>query len=312
MNPPIVDGPWLRPSGAFPAEPRWGHPHGLQLGLAPLPGPRGLLRVYAPYLGQPRDVVINFIAIEPTPAGTRERGYSELEPSRLDPQPGKRFWSADSSPGPAAVGDPTRPSRGVVEMVDGVPALTVHIGIERFDNGAEVYARVRFLAGQPHAVRIAVFASPLSEPLSSVAVTATMGNYARLRRLHLAGRIVTPTSLWPAFQGDGFTDHARFTLAELPRGVDGSAVLAASPDEADPSRARYADATMPHWHYVGRPAVQRWLAADPAPGLAALVNGRRTYWASQSPIPGGIAFENVEFTEAFRSGQEYTFAVDPL
>jgi hypothetical protein len=270
------------------------------------------LRLYAPYLGQPRDVVINFVAIEPTPVGATERGFSELELSRLEPERGKRFWSTNGSPTPGAVGDPTQPVRGVVETVDGVEALTVHIGIERFDNGAEVFGRVRFLADQPYAVRIAVFASPLSEPLSSVAVTATMGNYARLRQLHLADRVVTPATLWPGFGGDGFADHARFELPELPRAADGSAVLAATPDEADPSQAEYADGTKVHWHYAGRPAIQRWQAVDLAPGLAALVNGRATYWASQSPIPGGIAFENIEFTQAFRSGQEYTYSVEPL
>ena len=34
-----------------------------------------------------------------------------------------------------------------------------------------------------------------------------------------------------------------------------------------------------------------------------VVNGRYTYWASKSPIPGGIAYENFELTEPFQSGQ---------
>ena len=37
------------------------------------------------------------------------------------------------------------------------------------------------------------------------------------------------------------------------------------------------------------------------------MNGRYTYWASKSPIPGGIAYENFELTEPFQSGQSYIF-----
>jgi hypothetical protein len=78
-SPPDTDGVWLRAADAAPAEPRWGFADGLQVGLHPLRGPRGLLRIYAPYLGHPRDRLLNFIAIEPIPQGATERGYSELE-----------------------------------------------------------------------------------------------------------------------------------------------------------------------------------------------------------------------------------------
>lgn len=42
------------------------------------------------------------------------------------------------------------------------------------------------------------------------------------------------------------------------------------------------------------------------------MNGRYTYWASKSPIPGGIAYENFELTEPFQSGQSYIFGITPL
>ena len=41
-------------------------------------------------------------------------------------------------------------------------------------------------------------------------------------------------------------------------------------------------------------------------------SGRYTYWASKSPIPGGIAYENFELTEPFQSGQSYIFGITPL
>ena len=34
-----------------------------------------------------------------------------------------------------------------------------------------------------------------------------------------------------------------------------------------------------------------------------------TYWMSDRPIPGGIAFENFELREPFRSGQTFGFGI---
>jgi hypothetical protein len=308
---PIVEGPWVRPADTVPAEPRWGHAAGLQLGLAPLPGPRGLLRVYAPYLGHPPERLVNFIAVEPTPVGATRRGLSELEWSALDGERGKRMWSADrpTEPGPA---DPRQVARGVVSTVDGVGRLTVYLLVERFDNGADVYLRATFTEDRPHEVALAAYRREESVELATLSITATMGNFARLRRLHLAGRTVTPDELWPGFSGDGFTAHARFGLDVLARDAGGAATVTATPDEADPTLADYADDTHEHWKYTGLRAVQGWRVDAPRPGLAVLVNGRWAYWASSSPIPGGVAYENFELAEPFAQGQEYVFSVEPL
>jgi hypothetical protein len=310
-NLPEVEGAWVRPSATAPAEPRWGHATGLQIGLAPLPGPRGLLRVFAPYLGHDRERLLNFIAVEPTPTGATERGFSELEWSALDGERGKRFWGMDRADDDRPR-DPARPDRGVVAEQDGVECLTVVIGVERFDNGADVRVRLMFRADRPHEVMLAAFANPESVPLDRLTLTATMGNYARLRRLRLADRVVTPGELWPDFGGDGFTEHGRFGLDSMCRDARGAAVVTATPDEAAPDTAYYADGTHGHWKYTGRRAVQGWRCDDPRPGLEVLVNGRFCYWASQSPIPGGTSYENFEFSEPFVSGQEYVFSVAPM
>ncbi len=160
LHAPETDGRWLRPATTFPAEPRWGHPHGVQVGLHPLPGPRGLLRIFAPYLDHPRDRLINFIAVEPIPAGADRRGLSELEPSSLDDAPGKRFWSVDDAEDSDPYPD-DRPARGVVETVDGVERLSVVIGVERFDNGTDVYVRLTFRQDRPHEFGIAAFPGPV-------------------------------------------------------------------------------------------------------------------------------------------------------
>jgi hypothetical protein len=307
----VVDGLWLRPAAAGPAIPRWGHAEGLQVGIAPLPGPRGLLRIYAPYLDQPERVMINFIAIEPIAMGEDERGLSELERSELDDVRGKRFWSADdlSNPTPR---EPEQAARGVIETVNGVDHLRVFIFAEPFENGAHVAVRLTFRADRPHEVNLATYAHADSAKLSHCVVTATMGNYARLRQLHLADRVVTPKELWPEYRGNDFTPHARFPLADLQRTAEGDAFITATPSETDPEQADYSWGTRQHWRYQGRIARQRWQVADPDPKLEALVNARRVYWGSRSPIPGGAAYENFEMVAPFKQGGEFWFSVDPI
>lgn len=306
------DGRWLRPALAAdgPREPRWGHPDGMQLGLHPLSGPRGLLRLYTPYLGHPRDRLLNFIAVEPIPADATERGFSELERSRLDDAPGLRMWTADDASDPAPR-DPRDPARGVIGEVDGVETLTVDVLVEPFANGADVWVRAVFRADRPHEISVAAYRRDTSVELEACVLTATMGNWARLRTLQLADREVSAGELWPDYADVHFADHARFPVAQLAR--DGAAItVSATPDEAEPHRAAHAPGTKEHWHYVGVPAVQTWRAEDPDPALVAQVNGRYTYWMSEAPIPGGIAFENFELVEPFRQGRAFTFSADPL
>lgn len=310
-NPPQTDGVWLRPSTDRPAEPRWGHADGIQVGLHPLPGPRGLLRLYTPYLGHHRLRLLNFVAIEPIPAGERLRGFSELERSELDDAPGKRFWTSDQQ-GDVAPSDPQSPARGVVADSDGTESLTVWVHAERFANGAEISVRLRFFADRPREVSLAAFRREGSVELDHCVLTATMGNFARLRHLHLRERVVTPAELWPGFTRTDFTDHGRFGVEELARAPGGGVIVAATPDEEAPQDAVHADGTAEHWRYVGQRAAQGWMVPDPSPQLQVLVNGRWAYWASQSPIPGGVSYENFEILEPFRDGQEFLYWADPL
>ncbi|GAA5195822.1 hypothetical protein [Microbacterium jejuense] len=307
----VTDGRWLRPASVGGArEPRWGHPGGLQLGLHPLSGPRGLLRLYTPYLDHPPDRLLNFVAVEPIPAGATERGYSELERSRVDDMPGLRMWSTDD-PGDPAPRDPRDPVRGTVAIVDGVERLTVDVVVELFANGADVWVRAVFRADRPHEISVAAYRRTTSAELAACVLTATMGNWARLRTLRLAGGDAHAAELWPEYTGIHFAEHARFDVDRLVH--DGAGVsVSALPDEAEPHLAAHAPGTAAHWAYVGRPAAQTWRADDPDPALVAQVNGRYTYWMSEKPIPGGIAFENFELVEPFRQGRAFTFSAEPL
>lgn len=80
---------WVR-GGTDGKQPMWGLRGGVQFAIHPaIRGPRGLIRVLYPTLAGGRYDLINFIAVEPIVRG--KRGFSELEPSRLDDAIGKRF-----------------------------------------------------------------------------------------------------------------------------------------------------------------------------------------------------------------------------
>jgi hypothetical protein len=299
---------WLRPAvGDDAAGAKWGHPSGLQVGLHPLQGPRGLVRIYAPYLGLTADQMINFIAVEPIVKGSPERGYSELEASSLDGAPGKLMWTIRGT-----TTDGSGAARGVVEHADGYETLRLYVGIEPFANGADVSLAITFRSDRPNEVTLAAHAAADSASLSAVVLSATMGNFARLRRLELAHRTVTPQDLWPEFSGDHFTDHATFELPELPRNAAGDVQVSAYPDGSDPDAAMFEPGTAEHWRYSGLPTEQTWIAHNPDARLVLKVNARRTYWASTSPIPGGPSFENFELIEPFVDGREFTFRVSRL
>ena len=310
LIPPNVGEVWAQPSDLRPSQPVWGHAEGLRVGLWPMTGPRGLLRIYAPYLGHADDRMINYIAIEPVIQGSMARGFSELEVSQLDEVDGLRFWSADS-PDDAIPRAPTDPARGVIGYDGDVETLTVYVFIEPYRSGAKVVLSLTFRADCPYEVGISTFTTKGSKLLTACIVTATMGNYARLRTLHLWGGTRSALDFWPTFDGPDFAPHVCFGLNDLIMTPEGHAVFAATPNEENPEDADYAPRTFIGWKYYGEIATQVWRSEDPHPLLRGCVNGRTEYWASRSPIPGGISFENFEFIEPFREGGTFWFGVVP-
>jgi hypothetical protein len=201
---------------------------------------------------------------------------------------------------------------GVVRRLNGVECLQLFILIEPFDNRAHVYLRLTFRADLPHEVGIATFAQDDSRSLDYCIVTATMGNYARLRQLKLATHTVTAQELWPGYRGLEFAPRVRFELSQLTRLSNGSVLVTARSNESEPARADYASGTRRNWRYVGDAAEQSWRVDAPDANLACQVNGRRVYWRSKSEIPGGVAFENLELVTPFHSGNEFWFSVEPV
>lgn len=311
LSPVESNGIWIQPSASYPSVPTWGHKEGIRIGIAPTPGPRGLIRIYAPYLGHREDKMINFIAIEPITVGEEQRGFSELETSDLDQVKGKRFWSADN-PKCGLPLSPTSPAKGVIEVIDGVETLSIYIFSEIFINGALPFIKIMFYENRPYELELTTYACPGSKDLEHLILTATMGNFARLRKLYLSNVEKTSLDLWPEYSGIHFTSHDVAPVEQMITNNKGNAYFIAEPDEDDPVHVEYAPGTKENWMYYGEKATQYWYAPDPDPELKGLVNGRYTYWASESPIPGGISFENFELKSPFKNGEKFVFGIVPL
>lgn len=308
---PDTSALWIQPAQGVQAMPVWGHANGISVGIAPVTGLGGLMCVYTPYLGQPPFSITNYIALEPIPKGKTERGFSELEMSSYNQGfRGKYFWSADK---PVYERNDGRfPARGVIGRENGKETLTVYLFSEPFDNGAKVYLRLRFTEGRPYEFELTAYKTDDSADLQTFILTATMGNKARLRTLYMNGYRKTAPELWPDYKESAFTPHAVIPAADMIRDKDGNPCFIAAPDEADPASAVYNDNTARHWKYVGKKATQYWIGKSKDPQLKGLVNGRYTYWASQTPIPGGISYENFELNEPFENGRTYLFGISPL
>lgn len=311
LAPPDTIGTWIQPVQGKPAMPVWGHANGIIVGLAPLPGPRGLIRIYTPYLEYEFAEVMNFIAFEPIPEGSGHRGFSELEMSSLDKDEwGKRFWSSDDATAVLPLNE-QYPARGIVEKIDGEETLTLYVFSEPFDNGAKVYTRLRFFESRPYEFEISTNTYDGSVNLDYFITTATMGNKARLRTLFLKDGQKSSLELWPDYKDIHFTSHACFSQKEMMRDKKGTVYFIAAPDEKDYSKAVYAPGTHSHWKYTGKHATQYWITTNPHEELNGLVSGRFTYWASEAPIPGGVSIENFELKTPFKNGERFIFGISP-
>jgi len=310
---PVRREGWIVPAEGEAAMPVWGIDGGIAVGLWPMPGPRGLVRIYTPYLGHPPGRMINYVAVEPVVGG--RRGFSELERSGLDAAAGKRMWTTEALQRDPRPGLPTQPARAEFLRIDGAEAMRLFICVEPFDNGARAIVRVTLRKDRPYEVAFAAFSAAGGAKMDACCLTVTMGNYARLRKLWLKDEAIDAGGLWPGFQPRGprtlgFAPRRQWRVERMAV-LDGNAVVAATSDEADPAAAAY-DASVPRaWRYQGRPAVQYWIAPR-TDGLVVRVNGRSTYWNSRAPIPGGVSFENFELDAPFRPGQEFRFGVAPL
>jgi hypothetical protein len=312
LKPPVQDGIWLRPATGAPAEPTIGFKQGIRIGLWPAPsGPRGIIRIYTPcvFPGRKRSL-INFIAVEPIVSG--RRCLSELEHSALDDAAGKRLWFADdvtASPTAALPWNCPKGKLGKIQ-VNGkdVRTLSIAINVEEFDNGAEPVVLATFREDRPNEVSFKVYSTKTGAAMESCVLTATMGNYSRARLLWLADEVADSRKLWPDHTGAFFFHTPDYPVDRLHTDKDGTLTVAITPNETDLSSA---EVTPSWWSFDGLVATQYWrkYPGTVKPPLRARVNGRAVYYGTQTPIPGGVAFENFELIETFAPGVESAFGV---
>ncbi len=303
---------WIR-AGDHTPDLAWGIRGHLVWGLPPptgkpTGGPRGLIRLRYPVLPGGDYDLLNFIAVEPVVAG--RKGFSEMESSRLDGLPGKRFWVAEECT--AVGGTTTSPAGRLVQDASGVETLSVEVGIEPFDNGARVRLTIAQRSDRPDEIELTIHAQPDSAPMTECVLTATMGNKARARLLWLRDRSVSSLDLYPAYRESAFAEHRVFARDHLYCNAAGDLLAAITTDEANPSSV-VPFPERPHWYYGGFPVAQYWRKPAGAwrDDLRVAVNGRYTYWRSQQPIPGGVSFENFELRERFHDGQRFHFGIVP-
>ncbi len=300
---------WVRPS-INTNQPVWGLRGGLLWALPPAGfrsgEPRGLIRLGSPVLPDGGYDLINFIAIEPVVGG--RRGFSELEQSQLDKAAGKRIWAAAQGR-PTAMPPELFPGT-IRKLPGGVEELEVPLWVEKFGNGAHVRLVVRQRSHRPDEIELSAFQEADSHPLEFCILTATMGNMARTRLLWLSDRALNSRELYSRHADTSFAPHRMFPLGQLHRTSEGDVLAAVTTDEEVPS------AVLPFpgsrfWCYRGRKVTQFW--RKPAGGfnedLQVAVNARYTYWGSEKPIPGGVAFENFEMRERFHAGQRFIFGI---
>ena len=298
---------WVR---AGEHQPVWGARGGLQFAIYPGGftsgdgGPRGLIRIGYPTLTNGGYDLINFIAVEPVVGAAR--GYSELEKSHFDDRQGKVFWTGEI---PSTNGENVVQSPGVISSPQpGVEELSVTLQVEKFDNGAHVRLMLSQRSDAPDELRLKVLAEPDSAPIKSCILTATMGNKARVRQLWLKNGTLSSSKIFGDYTGTGFAPSAFFPLARLPHNSAGDVLVAISNDETNPAAALE---PRNFWKYRGEKVTQYW--RKPASGvndtLRCALNARFTYWMSQNPVPGGLAFENFELVDDFTDGEEFIFGV---
>lgn len=312
LKPPVEDGIWLRPDTSGLAEPTIGFKQGIRIGLWPAAsGPRGIIRIYAPYVFPDQDRhLINFIAIEPIVGG--RRSLSELERSTLDDMRGKRLWFTDEidySPKPALPWVCSKGKTGTIRVGKrDVRTLSVVINFEKLDNGAQPIVVASFREDRPNEVAFKVYSAKDGAAMESCVLTATMGNYSRARLLWLKDEVVDSRKLWPGYTGSDFVGTPDYPLEKARKDKDGTYTVAITPSETDLAAEKV---SRDWWTFTGLVSTQYWRKYSGTVKSPVLirVNGRAVYYGTRAPLPGGVAFENFELIEKYEPGVESAFGI---
>ncbi len=323
---------WIRPQSSTDV-PLWGIQNGITVSLWPAAaeptnsdgGPRGLLRVGYNYMGT--NFLINFIAIEPVVDDDME--FSEISPSATDGKWGKFMWAADSINNNHYTGNAN--TRGAITHPDAlhpwVEELSFYLFIEQFKNGAHPYIKVSIRSNAPGELCLQIFNEDNSTNMQRCALTATMGNYSRLRFLYLKNNVVIDSrKLFADYNDIDFIEKQPYSYNEMLRTKHGDYIAVAESDEDFAQLADWPQQPVyllkNSWRY--RPfykLTQYWRkpSQDADSSLTVRVNGRAKYWSGGSNsaadyinIPGGAAFENFELRDNYHAGEKFVFGLSML
>lgn len=321
------DSVWILPEDEnSPAV--WGIQDGIVFSLWPhgvepkIDGPRGLIRIGHNFRG--RTFMINFIAVEPVVDGEME--FSEISPSRVDGKVGKLMWAGDGDKDsgryrPEAItrGTLTNPDPGRPE----VEQLSLFIFMEKFLNGAHPYLKVTIRSDRPEEMGLEIFHHNGSSPMERCALTATMGNYSRVRHLYLKNRVIDSRELFRGYDDIHFVEEDGYPYDELLEDENGNFIAMAVSNETFselsswPQETRYYEKQW--WRYRPFYKVTQYWRKDSSeydPSLHLRVNGRAKYYSGGDTapgdyvdIPGGVSFENFEMREDYYPGQKFYFGI---
>lgn len=319
---------WIRPADEK-SPGIWGIRNGIVAGIWPAAiepgkkgsdgGPRGLLRIGYEFMGMIYH--INYIAIEPVVKGKME--FSEISPSEVDGKWGKFMWAGDT----VRTGHftPAAGTRGVLQELDDPTdeTLSWYVFMEKFSNGAHPYLRLSIRRSRPEELVIEVFHHADSAPMERCGITATMGNYGRLRQLYLKDKVIDARELYAGYQDIDFIEKAPYPAEVLARTRQGGFVAMATAGETFAELASWPQepAYLARWNWRYRPfymLTQYWRKDDAGrqASLQVRVNGRAKYWSGGSRnaadyinIPGGPSFENFELRESYAPGQKVYFGL---
>ena len=296
-------------------------PNGVETGDKGTGGPRGLIRVGYEYQG--KVYLINYIAVEPVVDGKIE--YSEISPSAMDGKWGKLFWAGDSETDNAY--NPANQSKGVISHPDPnkpeVEQLTLYLFTEQFLDKANPYLKISIRSDKPDEIGFEIYNKNNSAKMDRCALTATMGNYSRLRLLHLANEAIDSRKLYSGYSGIDFIEKEAYPVSKFLKLKDGSPIAIATQNESLAELSLWPKDSAYYvkrgWQYRPNFKLTQYWRTDKAgydPSLQVRVNGRAKYWsvASRDPkqyveIPGGPAFENFELREKYFPGQKFYYGL---
>ncbi|MES2375355.1 MAG: hypothetical protein V4553_02190 [Bacteroidota bacterium] len=320
---------WIRPETAS-GNKTWGihngivfslWPNGTETGSKGTGGPRGLIQVGYEYQG--KVYLINYIAIEPVVDGRIE--FSEISASAIDGKWGKLFWASDNETNNAY--NPANQSRGVVSHPDPnkpeTEQLTVFVFTEQFLDKANPYLKISIRSDRPEEMGIEIYNKANSAKMDRCALTATMGNYSRLRLLHFANQVIDSRKLYSGYNGIDFIEKDAYPISKFLRLKDGSPIAIATSNETFAELSSWptdsAYTAKKGWRYRPNFKLTQYWRKDAGgydPSTVVRVNGRVKYWAvaSKDPkqyvdLPGGPAFENFELRERYYPGQKFYYGL---